>query len=71
VAAIFGPGTQQTAGIATSICAAAEIPHIVTHWDPDLMGIERERYPITINMYPDADVLSRFPIQSLLFFAIR
>ncbi|XP_061498393.1 glutamate receptor ionotropic, kainate 2 isoform X2 [Anopheles gambiae] len=60
VTAVFGPSSLLTAGIVGSICKTLEIPHIITHWDPEpLGGIEAELRAMTINLYPEADVLSR------------
>ncbi|XP_055588380.1 glutamate receptor ionotropic, kainate 2-like [Uranotaenia lowii] len=60
VTAIFGPSSLVTAGIVSSICRTIEIPHIITHWDPEpLGGIDPELQSMTINLYPEADVLSR------------
>jgi glutamate receptor, ionotropic, invertebrate len=55
VAAIFGPSSIETSGIASSVCNALEIPHIITHWEREYI-VER---PFTINMYPDAEMLSQ------------
>lgn len=59
MAAIFGPSTQATSGIASSICDEAEVPHIITHWDPEPIGRTKSN-PMTINLYPDPDVLARY-----------
>ncbi|XP_039444808.1 glutamate receptor ionotropic, kainate 2 [Culex pipiens pallens] len=60
VTAIFGPSSMLTSGIVSSICKTIEIPHIITHWDPEpLGGIDPELQAMTINLYPEADVLSR------------
>jgi hypothetical protein len=83
VAAIFGPSTTDTSGIASSICKAVEVPHIITHWERDTItdvgsddGSDNENdsgsddddngddgedtaSPFTLNLYPDAEVLSR------------
>ncbi|XP_040172149.1 glutamate receptor ionotropic, kainate 2-like [Anopheles arabiensis] len=60
VTAVFGPSSLLTAGIVGSVCKTLEIPHIITHWDPEpLGGIEAELRAMTINLYPEADVLSR------------
>ncbi|XP_053678386.1 glutamate receptor ionotropic, kainate 2-like [Anopheles nili] len=60
VTAVFGPSSMLTSGIVGSICKTLEIPHIITHWDPDpLGGVDPELQSMTINLYPEADVLSR------------
>ncbi|XP_050099710.1 glutamate receptor ionotropic, kainate 2-like isoform X2 [Anopheles aquasalis] len=60
VTAIFGPSSILTAGIVGSVCKTLEIPHIVTHWDPEpLGGTDPALQAMSINLYPEADVLSR------------
>ncbi|XP_001655464.2 glutamate receptor ionotropic, kainate 2 [Aedes aegypti] len=60
VTAIFGPSSMLTSGIVSSICKTIEIPHIITHWDPEpIGGWDPEMQAMTINLYPEADVLSR------------
>uniref|UniRef100_A0A336KHH4 CSON010578 protein n=1 Tax=Culicoides sonorensis TaxID=179676 RepID=A0A336KHH4_CULSO len=56
VAAIFGPSSPFTSGIVSSIANTLEIPHIVTHWTP--VTPNQEHHRMTINMYPDSEVLS-------------
>ena len=48
-----------TLGIASSICNAMHIPHIVTHWTPEPLGGHNARNELTLNVYPDSNVLSR------------
>ncbi|KAL7026717.1 hypothetical protein ACKWTF_005135 [Chironomus riparius] len=60
VAAIFGPGTTETSGIASSVCNTVEVPHIITHWEREKVGMTNEdSSPFTLNLYPDTNVLSR------------
>ncbi|XP_058063457.1 glutamate receptor ionotropic, kainate 2-like [Anopheles bellator] len=60
VTAVFGPSSILTSGIVGSVCKTLEIPHIVTHWDPEpLGGLDPALQAMTINLYPDADVFSR------------
>ncbi|XP_058444434.1 glutamate receptor ionotropic, kainate 2 [Malaya genurostris] len=60
VTAIFGPSSMRSSGIVSSICRTIEIPHIITHWDPEpLGGIDLELQAMTLNLYPEADVLSQ------------
>ncbi|XP_055683998.1 glutamate receptor ionotropic, kainate 2-like [Lutzomyia longipalpis] len=59
VAAIFGPSSIQAAGIASAICHTMEVPHIITHWSPEPLGGFRTVGAMTLNVYPDSNVLSR------------
>ncbi|KAG5684283.1 hypothetical protein PVAND_013519 [Polypedilum vanderplanki] len=60
VVAIFGPGTSETSGIASSICNAVEIPHIIMHWEREKIGKSTTKSsPFTLNLFPDTDILSR------------
>uniref|UniRef100_A0A182U976 Glutamate receptor 1 n=1 Tax=Anopheles melas TaxID=34690 RepID=A0A182U976_9DIPT len=60
VTAVFGPSSILTSGIVGSICKTLEIPHIITHWDPEPFGgLDPDLQAMTINLYPEADVLSR------------
>ncbi|XP_059618967.1 glutamate receptor ionotropic, kainate 2-like [Phlebotomus argentipes] len=59
VAAIFGPSSVQAAGIASAICHTMEVPHIITHWSPEPLGGQRSIGSMTLNVYPDSNVLSR------------
>lgn len=36
-----------------------EIPHIVTHWSPEPLGGQKAFNTMTMNVYPDSNVLSR------------
>ena len=58
ITAIFGPSSILTSGITTSICESLEIPHIITHWNPEILGPRRQKENMTINIYPDTEVLS-------------
>lgn len=52
------------AGIVDSICNTFQIPHIMTHWTYDPMGHhyasgkKRRKRDLSVNLYPDSDVLS-------------
>ena len=60
MAAIFGPGTTETSGIASSVCNTVEVPHIITHWEREKVGMTIEdSSPFTLNLYPDTNVLAR------------
>lgn len=59
VAAIFGPSTSETAGIVASIADAVEVPHITAHWESEPLGGKRTPNQMTLNIYPDIEVLSR------------
>lgn len=59
VAAIFGPGTSETSGIVASIADAVDVPHITAHWEREPLGGRRTPNPMTLNIYPDNEVLSR------------
>jgi glutamate receptor, ionotropic, invertebrate len=59
VAAIFGPSSRTTSGIVGSICNAMEIPHITYHWSPEPLGGRDNPHRMTINLFPDSDVLAR------------
>jgi glutamate receptor, ionotropic, invertebrate len=59
VAAIFGPGTTETSGIVSSIADTVDVPHIITHWDRESFGARRTNSKMTLNVFPDADTLSR------------
>lgn len=56
VAAIFGTSSHLTSGIVSSIANVLEIPHILTHWTPVTLNPDNHR--MTVNMYPDSEVLS-------------
>lgn len=51
-------------GIVDSICNTFQIPHIMAHWTYDPIGYhyssgkKRKRRDLTVNVYPDSDVLS-------------
>lgn len=59
VAAIFGPATMETSGIVASIAEAVEMPHITAHWEREPFGAKRQPNQMTLNIYPDTEVLSR------------
>lgn len=50
-------------GIVDSMCNTLHIPHIMTHWTYEPIGLHRSRRlsprNLTINVYPDSDVLAR------------
>ena len=58
VAAIFGPGTMETTGVASSICNTLEVPHIITHWERESLK-RYEETSFTLNLYPDTKTLSQ------------
>lgn len=35
------------------------MPHIITHWEREPLGGQKKSNALTLNMYPDAEVLSR------------
>lgn len=35
------------------------IPHILTHWTPEPLGGNKAKNVMTLNVYPDSNVLSR------------
>ena len=58
--AIFGPSSIETSGIAASICEKLEIPNIIYHWGTKALGdIQSTEHTMTINLYPDSDVLAK------------
>lgn len=59
VAAIFGPSTSETSGIVASIADAVEVPHITTYWEREPLGGKRTKHQMTLNVFPDTEVLSR------------
>lgn len=59
VAAIFGPATPETSGIVSSIADTFEVPHIIAHWEREDVGSRRVKNDMTLNVFPDNDVLSR------------
>jgi glutamate receptor, ionotropic, invertebrate len=59
VAAIFGPGTPETSGIVSSIADTFEVPHIIAHWEREEIGSRRSHNDMTLNVFPDNEVLSR------------
>lgn len=50
---------KPSSGVASSICNAMHIPHIITHWTPESMGGFNAPNAMTLNVYPDSNVLSR------------
>lgn len=36
-----------------------EIPHIITHWEPELLGGKKNYNNFTLNVYPDAEILAK------------
>lgn len=59
VAAIFGPATPETSGIVASIADAVDVPHIIGHWEREEFGSRHMHHDMTLNIYPESDVLSR------------
>lgn len=59
VAAVFGPSTSETIGIVAAIAGAVEVPHIVAVWEREPLGGKRTPNKMTLNIYPDTEVLSR------------
>lgn len=59
VAAIFGPSTSETAGIVASIANSVDVPHITAFWEREPLGGKRTPNEMTLNIYPDTEVLSR------------
>jgi glutamate receptor, ionotropic, invertebrate len=59
VAAIFGPGTSDTGGIVSSIADMVDVPHIIAYWDRESFGAKRVKSRMTLNIHPDAEMLSR------------
>ena len=59
VAAIFGPSTLETAGIVSSIANAVDVPHITAYWESEPLGGKQTANQMTLNIYPDTEVLSR------------
>lgn len=59
VAAIFGPVTSETSGIVASIANAVDVPHITAFWEREPLGGKRSVNQMTLNIYPDTEVLSR------------
>lgn len=53
VAAIFGPMTNETAGIVGSISENVEMPNLQVHWSP--RPTDRR---MVLNLYPDAGSLA-------------
>lgn len=49
----------RSSGIASSICNAMQIPHIITHWTPEQLGGNKAKNVMTLNVFPDSNVLSR------------
>ncbi|CRL04875.1 CLUMA_CG017927, isoform A [Clunio marinus] len=59
VAAIFGPSSSETSGIVASIAESVEVPHLTAFWERESTGGEGKPTQMTLNMYPDNEVLSR------------
>lgn len=59
IAAIFGPSTSETAGIVSSIAEAVDVPHITAFWEREPLGKTQAPNEMTLNIYPDTEVLSR------------
>lgn len=59
VDAIFGPSSIETTGIAASIANRLEIPHVIFHWKTKPLHWEKSvDHSMTLNLYPDADILA-------------
>lgn len=61
VAAIFGPSHPHANGIIASICAAFQIPHFLTNWQPEAVRppaplADAEPHAYTRNLFPDQRV---------------
>lgn len=65
-AAIFGPGTSETSAIVSSIAEAVEVPHLTAFWERDTDDKHDETDPMTLNFYPETDMLSRAYAELLL-----
>lgn len=59
VAAIFGPSTSETSGIVASIASTVDVPHITAYWERESIGGKGTPNEMTLNIYPDTEVLSR------------
>lgn len=59
VAAIFGPGSSETSAIVSSIADTVEVPHIAAFWERETLGEKPEKDPMTLNLYPDPEILAR------------
>lgn len=66
IAAIFGPGTSETSAIVSSIADAVEVPHLTAFWEREPLGGKRKSENMSLNLYPDADVLARAYAELLL-----
>lgn len=47
------------------------MPHIITHWEREPLGGRKKSNAITLNMYPDAEVLSRAFAELLIDYTWR
>lgn len=63
MAAILGPSSSYTRGIVASVAAQFDVPHIDYVWrqNEELQANEEPKNPtpMTINMFPDSDVVSK------------
>lgn len=60
VFAIFGPGSVETSGIVSSMAEKLEIPHLIYHWKSKPLHSQDYVDPkMTLNFYPEADVLAK------------
>lgn len=58
--AIFGPGSVETSGIVSSMAEKLEIPHLIYHWKTKPRQSQDYMDPkMTLNFYPDSEVLAR------------
>lgn len=57
--AIFGPSSIQTSGIVAAIAETFEIPHLIYHWKTKPLYWEKSyEHGMTLNLYPDSEVLA-------------
>lgn len=63
MAAIFGPSSTYTYGIAASIAARLDVPHIDYFWrQNEELQVDQEPKnptPMTINVFPDSNVVGK------------
>lgn len=71
VAAIFGPSTSETSGIVSAIAEAVSVPHITAFWEREPLGGKRSPNQMTLNIFPDTEVLSRAYAELILDYTWR
>lgn len=59
VVAIFGPFSQETIGIVKSVTTKLGIPHLIAQWIPEPAEIYELPASMTVNFYPDSNMLAR------------